>query len=103
MFFSSKLKAMSKNEKLSPNHALSRLTAFIDEHGIIRVGGRLNHSSYTHESKHPVILPRHSRLTSLIIDQAHQLTLHGGTQSTLAHIRQSYWIIGGRAPVKIIS
>lgn len=91
---------MKKNEKSSSNHAFSRLTAFIDEYGVIRVGGRLNFLAYTHEGKHPAILPRHSRLTSLIIDQAHQLTFHGGTQSTVAHIRQSYWILGGRAPVK---
>ncbi|XP_011883306.1 PREDICTED: uncharacterized protein LOC105570566 [Vollenhovia emeryi] len=28
------------------------------------------------------------------------MTLHGGTQLTLAKIRQTYWILGGRAPVK---
>ena len=27
-------------------------------------------------------------------------TLHGGTQLTLGKIRQEYWIIGGRAPVR---
>ncbi|XP_011859873.1 PREDICTED: uncharacterized protein LOC105557285 [Vollenhovia emeryi] len=39
-------------------------------------------------------------LSSLIIAHAHQRTLHGGTQLTLSHIRQRYWILGGRAPVK---
>ncbi|XP_011864758.1 PREDICTED: uncharacterized protein LOC105560332 [Vollenhovia emeryi] len=39
-------------------------------------------------------------LSSLIIAYAHQRTLHGGTQLTLSHIRQQYWILGGRAPVK---
>ncbi|XP_044760205.1 uncharacterized protein LOC123317665 [Coccinella septempunctata] len=31
---------------------------------------------------------------------AHKRTLHGGTKLTLSTIRQQYWIIGGRAPVK---
>ncbi|XP_057335432.1 uncharacterized protein LOC130674179 [Microplitis mediator] len=38
-------------------------------------------------------------LTKLIISDAHQLTMHDGTQLTLAFIRQKYWIIGGRQPV----
>ena len=67
---------------------------------MIRVGGRLNNAHIAYGSKHPAILPRHSRLSDLIIDQAHRQTLHGGTQLTLAQLRQTYWIIGGRAPVK---
>ena len=35
-----------------------------------------------------------------MIAHAHDRTLHGGTQLTLSHIRQNYWILGGRAPVK---
>ena len=50
--------------------------------------------------KHPAILPRDSPLTRLIIDQALKDTLHGGTQLTLAKIRQEFWIIVGRVPVK---
>ncbi|XP_077280565.1 uncharacterized protein LOC143907586 isoform X1 [Temnothorax americanus] len=73
---------------------------YIDAQGIIRVGGRLNQSALAQDSKHQAILPRHSRLSTLIISHAHLRTLHGGTQLTLAHVRQSYWIIGGRAPVK---
>ena len=82
------------------SHTFNRLTAFIDQEGVVRVGGRLNNAHIAYGSKHPAILPRHSRLSDLIIDQAHQHTLHGGTQLTLAQIRQTYWIIGGRAPVK---
>lgn len=36
----------------------------------------------------------------LIIDEAHERMFHGGTQVTLNYIRRSYWIIGGRAPVR---
>lgn len=36
----------------------------------------------------------------LLIDDALWRTLHAGTQLTLAHLCQAYWIIGGRTPVK---
>ncbi|XP_046417451.1 uncharacterized protein LOC124178259 [Neodiprion fabricii] len=68
--------------------------------GTLRAGRRLKHSLLQPEAKHPPILPRTLRLTALVISDAHSRTLHGGTQSTLSYLRQSYWILGGRAPVR---
>ncbi|XP_071578375.1 uncharacterized protein [Temnothorax nylanderi] len=99
-YFTHKIKMLTTNSRLPTAHAFSRLTAYIDAHGITRVGGRLNQSSLDQDNKHQAILPRHSRFSTLIIAHAHLRTLHGGTQLTLAHVRQRYWIIGGRTPVK---
>ncbi|XP_034936444.1 uncharacterized protein [Chelonus insularis] len=38
-------------------------------------------------------------MSRLVIDQAHRRTLHGGTQVTLIHVREKFWILGGRAPI----
>ena len=100
LYFAHELRMLSSGATLPSSHTFNRLTAFIDQEGVIRVGGRLNNAHIAYGSKHPAILPRHSRLSDLIIDQAHRQTLHGGTQLTLAQLRQTYWIIGGRAPVK---
>ncbi|XP_043276054.1 uncharacterized protein [Venturia canescens] len=99
-YFSHELRSLKSNIPLQRTHVFSRLTAFLDHEGVIRVGGRLNLSTLSPETKHPAILPRHSRLSTLVIDNSHRRTLHEGTQLTLADIRQSYWILGGRAPVK---
>ncbi|XP_071651745.1 uncharacterized protein [Temnothorax longispinosus] len=97
-YFTYEIKMLTANLRLPTAHAFSRLTAYIDAQGIIRVGGRLNQSALAQDNKHQAILPRHSRFSTLIIAHAHLRTLHGGTQLTLAHVRQQYWIIGGRAP-----
>ena len=47
-----------------------------------------------------MILLRHSHLSGLIIQQAHLQTLHGGTQLTLGTVRQRYWMVGCKAPVR---
>ncbi|XP_011883612.1 PREDICTED: uncharacterized protein LOC105570777, partial [Vollenhovia emeryi] len=99
-YFSHELKTLQADSPLAKAHAFNRLTAYIDAQGVIRVGGRLAHAALSFDAMHPVILPRHCQLSSLIIAHAHQRTLHGGTQLTLSHIRQRYWILGGRAPVK---
>lgn len=99
-YFEGEMALLKRQAHLPPTHPLSKLIAHIDTGGILRVGGRLKNSELPYETKHPAILPRSSRRTEIIIAHAHSQTMHGGTQTTLALIRQSYWIIGGRAPVK---
>ncbi|XP_034944944.1 uncharacterized protein [Chelonus insularis] len=98
-YFSQEIKQINSNS-LPVSHPLARLTAFIDTQGVIRVGGRLANASLDQEAKHPAILPQKTHLSRLIIADAHERTLHGGTQATLNLIRSSYWIIGGRLLVR---
>ncbi|XP_063989074.1 uncharacterized protein LOC135168625 [Diachasmimorpha longicaudata] len=91
---------ISHGLQLKKSHPLTKLTAFIDQQGVLRVGGRLKLSTLGPESRHQAIIPQGSVLAELIISDSHQRTLHGGTQLTLAHLRRSYWIIGGRVPVR---
>lgn len=99
-YFSSEIKVLSSGESLPSSHPLSRLTPFLDDQGILRLGGRLKNAELNSEEKQPAIIPRISKFTSLVIDDAHQRTLHGGTQLTLAYLRQRYWVLGGRVPVR---
>ena len=99
-YFASEIQTLSNNGRLASSHPLSRLTAYVDQHGVLRVGGRLKFANIPSDSKHQMILPGHSHLSGLIIQQAHLQTLHGGTQLTLGTVRQRYWIVGGRAPVR---
>ncbi|XP_046614185.1 uncharacterized protein LOC124302277 [Neodiprion virginianus] len=100
-YFAEEIHQIETSSSLTRSHPLSRLTPFIDSNGFLRVGGRLNHSLLSYDEKHPFILPRESSFSTLIIDHHHRLTLHGGPQLTLATIRQRYWILGGRVPIRM--
>ncbi|XP_071582180.1 uncharacterized protein [Temnothorax nylanderi] len=84
------LRILSRQEQLPRRSQLQRLNPFLDENGTMRVGGRLKHAVLSRDERHPAILPRDSRLATLIIEAAHRRTLHGGVQLTLATIRQRY-------------
>ncbi|XP_053597998.1 uncharacterized protein LOC128668657 [Microplitis demolitor] len=99
-YFASELQAISQGKSLAKSHPLTRLTAWIDQTGLLRVGGRLQNAQLDEDAKHPPILPKDSILSHLIISNAHTRTLHGGTQLTLNYLRKYCWILGGRAPVK---
>lgn len=81
---------------------LLSLQPFRDEDGLLRVGGRLKNALINYHEKHPIILPKNHALTDLIIQDAHEITLHGGPQLTLSHTRRKYWIMEGKNQVKRI-
>lgn len=79
---------------------LLKLSPFLDENGLLRAKGRLINSTLPPESKQPRIIPATGRLTELIIQEAHNDTLHGGARLTLAYVRLKFWVIGGNRTVK---
>lgn len=85
--FSEEILCCQRKEELPRRSKLTSLRPFIDEEGILRVGGRLKKSQLAFHHKHPIILPKRHHLTKLIIEQAHQVTLHGGTSLMSAFLR----------------
>ena len=79
--------------------SIYRLDPFVDK-GVLRVGGRLNNADIPHESKHPIILPRKSNVTTLIIRDAHERLGHAGRGHVLARLREKYWIVGANSAVR---
>lgn len=86
--------------QLPRNSPIISLNPKIDEHGLLRVSGRLKESTLERDRREPIILPRHGHLTGLIIWEAHIRTFHGGNQLTLQKLRQQYWVIQGRNTIK---
>ena len=74
---------------------LCRLDPFVDDEGLLRVGGRLKHSTLDSNVKHPVIVPKKSHITDLLVRYHHERIAHQGRGITSNAIRaEGYWIIG---------
>ena len=92
--FAEEISIMSKNKYMPNNNRFSSLDPFIDDAGILRVGGRLKQSALSYEVKHPILLPRDSHATRLIIRHFHDATSHQGRGITTNAIRShGIWII----------
>ena len=99
-YYNSELQQLARTGKLSSkSFPLLSLNPLIQIH-LLWEGGRLSHSLLEEDDKHPLILPAKCHFTTLIISDAHQRTLHGGVQLTLATLKDQYWIVKGRAEVK---
>lgn len=79
---------------------LRGLNIFFDEHGICRVGGRLDNANIPYDQKHPILLPRSHRFTDLLIDDFHRNLKHPGATTLLGIIQQQYWIVSGRQVIR---
>lgn len=97
LFFGEERRALELKEPLPAHTALSGLYPFLDGDGVLRVTGRLQKSNVGEMSAHPMILPAASRLSRLIVDEAHRVTLHGGFQLMAGQVRERFWITGLRA------
>ncbi|XP_076477262.1 uncharacterized protein LOC143303108 [Bombus vancouverensis nearcticus] len=96
--FASEIRILQKNRSEDVGGKLQPLNPFLDEDGLLRVGGRLTNSAIPFSQKHPIILPK-SPVTELIIEQEHRNNHHTGTQATLYAVRLRYWPIDGRSQV----
>lgn len=100
--FSREISLLMKNKTLPK--PFRKLTPFLDNKGILRVGGRLVHSHLTFQHKHPALLPSSNRLTHLIIEYTHKLYLHPGLQTLQFLLAQRYWILSPKRTIrKVVS
>lgn len=79
---------------------LQKLNPFLDNIGLIRVGGRLRNAGVPYEHKHPVLLPSKHKLTGLIIDQYHKRYLHPSPRTLQAILSRRFWILASRRVVR---
>ena len=78
-----------------------KLDPFLDDHEIIRVGGRISQSRMEYKLKHPILLPKNGHVTSVIIDFSHRRVGHGSRGMTINEIKSNgFWVINCTAAMK---
>ena len=95
-YFSAELFDLQKGKDVSVNSSLSMLRPYLDSEGVNRVGGRLRKSHLRHAQRHPVILHHKSRLSHLLLRDAHLQFLHTGPQQMISSISLQYHILSCR-------
>ena len=99
-------KHVIKHAQRSLQHRLVKnefkmLSPFVDDEGIIRVGGCVNKAIVSYETKHPVLLPHDHVVSCLIMQEAHRCG-HPGVATTVAKTRTNYWIVRGHDLAKAV-
>ena len=91
----------AKKSEVKTSSALYRLDPFLDQDGLIRVGGRLGNSQeFPEDLKLPVILPKESFIVDLVVRDVHAKVSHAGRGIKLNELRSQYWIVNANSVVR---
>ncbi|XP_033727676.1 uncharacterized protein LOC117317008 [Pecten maximus] len=97
--YSKEIECLQNGKNLPRNSSILSLTPFLDEQGVLRVGGRLNK---THEPAHttqlnPIIIPGKSHVGLLLVRHFHHKVQHQGRHLTEGAVRSAgFWVVGGK-------
>ncbi|XP_055590649.1 uncharacterized protein LOC129742731 [Uranotaenia lowii] len=100
--FASEISALRDSKPIHTKSRLRWFSPFLDPHGVMRVGGRLDKAPLTYDSKHQILLPYHHRFSVLLVQWYHERNLHASPQLLVGLLRLRYWIIGARNLAKTI-
>lgn len=92
--------AFDQSRRFIGSGELHSLNLFLDDKGVVRLKGRLQHSNLCYETAHPIVLPASHHFVELLIRSTHQRLLHAGCLEILTHLRETFWIIRARQAVK---
>lgn len=95
--FHREIEALASGKHIPRNSSILRLDPYLDDNGVLRVGGRLKNSNLPQTEKNPLILPKKHHISTLIVAHYHQEVQHQGRLFTEGAIRTAgYWIVGCR-------
>ena len=99
--FANEKKHLLEGKAVPRGSCILKLDPFLDDKGIIRVGGRLKRSCLAEEESHPVILPKKCNISEMVARWSHQCVGHGARGLTLNHLRKGgVWIISANSMVR---
>ena len=88
------------SENVNKKYHKNQLGIQLYDDGLLRCYGRMIHAEIPDDAIYPILLPKKSYFTSILIKEYHQKPFHSGVSHTLAQLRNEYWILQGRAEVK---
>lgn len=100
--FADEISTLSIKKSVSRSSKLISLSPFLDEEGLLRVGGRIDKSDLPYDARHQLLLPMKHPVTSLIVLDCHLKCLHGGPKLTESIVRQKYWICNSQRTIKSV-
>ena len=89
---------MKNEQNVKISSKISSLNPYLGENWIIKVEGRFEKSDVTNDCKHPILTPRDSHISKLIILWCRQKAGHSGRGTTLNEVIGSdFWIFNANS------
>lgn len=94
--YSKEFATLELGQAVAKDSSLQKLRPVLEDN-LICVGGRLKHADLSAMEKNPIILPKNSHVSLLLVRQHHENVRHQGRHFTEGALRAAgFWIIGGK-------
>ncbi len=100
--FPAELDTLARNSTLPHKSSLQKYHPFIDDFGILRVGGRLEHSHLAYSRRHPILLHASSSYGALLIRKVHADLHHGEPKAMSARLARDFLLISCKQAIRKI-
>ncbi len=102
-YFPAEREALQKNKSLPAKSPIIHLNPFLDEHGLIRLQGRLHNANMPINAKQPILLTKKARITHLLLMDLHRIYKHPTARTMMAILSNGYFISGFRSLARMIA
>ena len=93
---------LKSNEDIDKSSPIFQSNPILEDN-LIKMRTRLEYGDHLSEqTRFPIILPKDSLLTNLIIMNEHVQMSHSGAEQTKRLIRNKYWVIGSKRKIKSV-
>jgi hypothetical protein len=89
--YAKEINDLMKQQEVATTSSLKILHPFIDQEGLLRVGGQ-QQSIFPYQAIHQMILPASHHFTKPIVSAEHISLHHAGPQLLTALLRERYWL-----------
>ncbi|XP_070854642.1 uncharacterized protein [Drosophila suzukii] len=98
---SDEMRSAECGKNVASSSEMRGLTPYVDEHGVLRVYGRVDAVlCMPYSARRPVILSHRHSLTNLIVRHFHAQMKHQNVDATIAQIRTRFWVTKMRRVLK---
>ncbi|XP_070854157.1 uncharacterized protein [Drosophila suzukii] len=99
--FPDEMRSAECGKNVASSSEIRGLAPYVDEHGVLRVYGRVDAAlCMPYSARRPVILSHRHSLTDLIVRHFHAQMKHQNVDATIAQIRTRFWVTKMRRVLK---
>ena len=98
--FSKDFGTLKAKASIPRSSALRSLNPFLDEQGLLRVGGRQENSELAYSRHHPIIIHGKYPVSKLLFRSEHLRLLHAGPLLVSASLGRHYHVVGGHRAIR---
>ena len=103
VWYKQEIQCIRQQTALPKDSSIISLNPYIDQDGLLRVGGRLRRANLDVMEKHPLIIPGKTHISRLLVQKCHEDVEHQGRHLTEGEIRnQGYWITGAKRLISTV-